>query len=46
MAKKLGQVAVQEVTHVSSGPSGLLREQTLKSADQGSWGCHKEGGFW
>lgn len=29
MAKKLGQVAVQEMTHVSMGPSGLLREETL-----------------
>lgn len=36
MAKKLGQVAVQEMTHVSPAPLGLLWEQTLNSVDQGS----------
>lgn len=46
MAKKLGQVAVQEMTHVSPGPSGPLREQTLNRADRGSQGSHEEGGFW
>lgn len=34
MAKKLVQVTVQEMTHVSPGPLGLLWEQTLNSADQ------------
>ena len=42
MARKLGQVAVQEMTHVSSGPSGLLWEQTLQQGDGGSQGSHRK----
>lgn len=41
----LGQVAVQEMTHVSTGPSGPRWEQTLNRADQGSRGSRKEGSF-
>ena len=43
MAKKLGQVAVQEMTHVSTGPSGLHWEQTLHRGDHGS---QEEGRVW
>lgn len=43
MAKTLGQVAVQEMTHVSTGPSGLHWEQTLHRGDRSS---QEEGRVW
>lgn len=45
MAKTLGQTAVQEMTHVSTGPSGLLQEQILNRVHQGPRGSQEGGSF-